>query len=310
VTSTETLQPRTNPFAQADSRTRVYAVASGKGGVGKSSVTANLAVALAQQGLAVGVVDADIYGFSIPRMLGVADKPVRVDDHLEPPASPLVSAGSAGDGTQGGDGTHGGAATTGSLKVMSIGMFVPPGTAVAWRGPKLHRAIEQFLTDVEWGQLDVLLLDLPPGTGDVALSVAQLLPNSELLIVTTPQAAAAEVAERAGSIAAQTNQGVVGVVENMSWLVQADGSRLAVFGSGGGALVADRLTDVMHARVPLLGHIPLDPAVRQGGDDGVPVIIGAPNSPAAQVFRDIAAHLASHKRSLAGQRLSVTPIRH
>jgi ATP-binding protein involved in chromosome partitioning len=202
------------PFAKAGSLTRVYCVASGKGGVGKSSVTVNLAVAMAQQGLRVGVVDADVYGFSIPRMLGTERRPTQVDDMILPPLAHEV-------------------------KVISIGMFVPGNQPVVWRGPMLHRALQQFLGDVFWGDLDVLLLDLPPGTGDIAISVAQLIPNAEILIVTTPQKAAAEVAERAGSIALQTHQRIAGVIENMSWLELPDGTRQEVFGAGGGQVVAD-----------------------------------------------------------------------
>ncbi|NKY40417.1 Mrp/NBP35 family ATP-binding protein, partial [Cellulomonas septica] len=245
------------PFAKPTSLTKVYAIASGKGGVGKSSVTANLAVALAADGLRVGVVDADIYGFSIPRMLGVTRPPTKVDDMLLPPVA------------------H-------DVKVVSIGMFVPPGQPVVWRGPMLHRALQQFLADVFWGDLDVLLLDLPPGTGDIAISVAQLLPGSEIVVVTTPQAAAAEVAERAGSVAVQTRQHVVGVVENMSWLEQPDGSRLEVFGSGGGARVAENLGRLTGGDVPLLGQVPLDVTLREAGDAGTPVVLSAPDSPAAQ----------------------------
>src|SRR4029453_3175438 len=178
----------------------------------KSSVTVNLAVALAERGLSVGVLDADIYGFSIPRMLGVEGKPTQVEQMIMPPQA------------------HG-------VRVISIGMFTPGNTAVVWRGPMLHRALQQFLGDVYWGDLDVLLMDLPPGTGDIAISVAQLVPSAELLVVTTPQIAAREVAERAGSIALQTHQQIVGVVENMSWLDLPDGSRMEVFGSGGGAAV-------------------------------------------------------------------------
>ncbi|MEJ2578422.1 MAG: P-loop NTPase, partial [Kineosporiaceae bacterium] len=239
---------RDNPFARPDSLTRVYAVASGKGGVGKSSMTVNLAAALAARGLSVGVLDADVYGFSIPRMLGVTTTPTKVDDMILPPTS------------------HG-------VKVISIGMFVPGNQAVVWRGPMLHRALEQFLVEVFWGDLDVLLLDLPPGTGDMALSTAQLLPGAEILVVTTPQVAAAEVAERAGAIATQTNQKVVGVVENMSWMEMPDGSRNDVFGSGGGAAVADSLSRLMGTPVPLLGQVPLDAALREGGDDGTPVVL-------------------------------------
>lgn len=271
------------PFAQPGSLTRVLAIASGKGGVGKSSVTANLAAAMAADGLNVGVVDADIYGFSIPRMLGVDRQPTRVDSMLLPPIA------------------HG-------VKVVSIGMFVPEGQPVVWRGPMLHRALEQFLADVFWGDLDVLLLDLPPGTGDIAISVAQLLPGSEIVVVTTPQAAAAEVAERAGSVATQTSQGVVGVVENMSWLEQPDGTRLEVFGSGGGRRVADRLSAAVGTEVPLLGQVPLDVAVREAGDDGTPVVLSAPESPGARVLRDVARSLATRARGLAGMQLGISPV--
>src|SRR5947209_7295154 len=225
------------PFAQPSSLTRVYAVASGKGGVGKSSVTVNLAAALAAAGQKVGVADADIYGHSVPRMLGVTGRPTPVENMIMPPSA------------------H-------DVKVISIGMFTKGNTPVVWRGPMLHRALQQSLADVYWGDLDVLLLDLPPGTGDVAISAAQLLPTAELLIVTTPQLAAAEVAERAGAIALQTHQRLVGVVENMSWLELPDGSRMEVFGAGGGEQVAESLTTLIGAPVPLLGQIPLDPRVR------------------------------------------------
>lgn len=270
------------PFAQPGSLTRVYAIASGKGGVGKSSVTANLAAAMAADGVKVGVVDADIYGFSVPRMLGVAYPPTKVDDMILPPVA------------------H-------DVKVISIGMFVPDGRPVIWRGPMLHRALEQFLADVFWGDLDVLLLDLPPGTGDIAISVAQLLPSAELLIVTTPQVAAAEVASRAGSMAAQTHQRVAGVVENMSWLTQPDGSRLDVFGSGGGQQVADALSRTLGVEVPLLGQIPLDVRLREGGDTGVPAVL-TEESEAAQALRALARSLGHRARGLAGRPLGLSPL--
>jgi ATP-binding protein involved in chromosome partitioning len=269
------------PFAQPGSRTRVYAVASGKGGVGKSSVTVNLAVALAKRGLSVGVLDADIYGFSIPRMLGVEGKPTQVDQMIMPPSA------------------HG-------VKVISIGMFTPGNAAVVWRGPMLHRALQQFLGDVFWGDLDVLLVDLPPGTGDIAISIAQLVPSAELLVVTTPQLAAREVAERAGSIALQTHQQIVGVVENMSWLELPDGSRMDIFGSGGGQAVSDSLTESTGTRVPLLGQIPLDTRVREGGDAGVPISLSAPQSPAAQALASVAEALAKRQGSLLGRSLGLS----
>ena len=272
------------PFAQPGSRTRVYAVASGKGGVGKSSVTVNLAAALAAKGLSVGVLDADIYGFSVPRMLGVTGKPTQVEQMIMPPIA------------------H-------DVKVISIGMFTPGNTAVVWRGPMLHRALQQFLADVYWGDLDVLLMDLPPGTGDIAISVAQLVPSAELLVVTTPQLAAREVAERAGSIALQTHQQIVGVVENMSWLELPDGSRMELFGSGGGAAVAESLAALTGTKVPLLGQVPIDQRVREGGDDGEPVVIAAPDSPAAIALRGVADALAQRQHSLVGRSLGLTPSR-
>ena len=271
------------PFTQPGNLTRIYAVASGKGGVGKSTVTANLAAAMAADGLKVGVLDADIFGFSIPNMLGITSQPTRIDDMLLPPIS------------------H-------DVKAVSIGMFVPDGQPVVWRGPMLHRALEQFLADVFWGDLDVLLLDLPPGTGDIAISVAQLLPHAELLVVTTPQTAAAGVAERAGSIATQTSQSVVGVIENMAWLEQGDGSRLHLFGEGGGQRVADNLSATLGTPVPLLGQIPLEMTTREGGDAGLPVVLGAPETAAAVALRTIARALTARSRGLAGRSLSVTPV--
>jgi ATP-binding protein involved in chromosome partitioning len=272
------------PFAQPGSRTRVYAVASGKGGVGKSSVTVNVAVALAQSGLSVGVLDADIYGFSVPRMLGVTGKPTQVGKMIMPPVA------------------H-------DVKVISIGMFTPGNTAVVWRGPMLHRALQQFLADFFWGDLDILLMDLPPGTGDIAISVAQLVPSAELLVVTTPQLAAREVAERAGSIALQTHQQIVGVVENMSWLDLPDGTRMELFGAGGGQSVADSLAASTGTRVPLLGQVPIDQLVREGGDAGAPVVLSDPDSPAARAYRQIADTLAARQGSLVGRSLGLSPTR-
>jgi ATP-binding protein involved in chromosome partitioning len=270
------------PFAQPGSRTRVYAVASGKGGVGKSSVTVNLAAALAARGLSVGVIDADIYGHSVPRMLGADQKPTQVEDMIMPPQA------------------HG-------VKVISIGMFTAGNAAVVWRGPMLHRALQQFLADVYWGELDILLLDLPPGTGDVAISLAQLLPNAEILVVTTPQIAAAEVAERAGAIALQTHQRLVGVVENMSWLELPDGSRMEIFGAGGGATVAESLTRLVGSQVPLLGQIPLDTRVREAGDAGTPVVLSDKAAPAAVAMTAVADRLAIRRESLAGKPLGLRP---
>ena len=272
------------PFAQPGSLTRVYCVASGKGGVGKSSVTVNLAAAMAAKGLKVGVVDADIYGHSVPRMLGTTDRPTKVDDMIMPPQA------------------HG-------VTVISIGMFTPGNDAVVWRGPMLHRALQQFLADVFWGDLDVLLLDLPPGTGDIAISTAQLVPNAELLVVTTPQTAAAEVAERAGSIALQTRQRLAGVVENMSWMELPDGTRMEVFGSGGGQAVSDSLTRAVGAPVPLLGQVPLETRVRECGDTGTPIVLSDPESPAAQALRAVAEKLTVRSRGLAGMSLNISPVR-
>ncbi len=272
------------PFAQPGSLTRVYAVASGKGGVGKSSVTVNLAASLAARGLSVGVLDADIYGHSVPRMLGNDARPTQVEKMIMPPQA------------------HG-------VKFISIAQFTEGNTPVVWRGPMLHRALQQFLADVFWGDLDVLLLDLPPGTGDVAISVAQLIPNAEILVVTTPQQAAAEVAERAGAISLQTRQRVAGVVENMSWLELPDGTRMDIFGSGGGQDVSDRLTKAVGAKVPLLGQIPLDTAVREGGDAGTPIVLGHPNSPAAQALEAVAGKLAVRERGLVGMSLGIDTAR-
>jgi ATP-binding protein involved in chromosome partitioning len=274
------------PFSQPGSLTRVFAVASGKGGVGKSSVTVNLAASMAMSGLKVGLVDADIYGHSIPRMLGVSERPVKVEDMIMPPVA------------------H-------DIKVISVGMFKPEGnTPVVWRGPMLDRALHQFLADVYWGDLDVLLMDLPPGTGDIAISVAQRMPTAELLVVTTPQQAAAEVAERAGSIAVQTHQQIAGVIENMSWLPcpHCD-ERIPVFGEGGGQTVADALTRTLGARVPLLGQVPIDMRLREGGDEGKPLVITDPDAPAALELSRIATGLSKRSSSLKGLQLGISPTR-
>ncbi|MFL0578625.1 Mrp/NBP35 family ATP-binding protein [Dietzia sp. 179-F 9C3 NHS] len=273
------------PFAQPGNLTRVYAVASGKGGVGKSTATVNLATALAARGLSVGVLDADIYGHSIPRMLGTDARPTQVEQMILPPVAHEV-------------------------KVISIAQFTKGNTPVVWRGPMLHRALQQFLADVYWGDLDVLLMDLPPGTGDVAISIAQLIPNAEILVVTTPQAAAAEVAERAGSIALQTRQRIAGVIENMSWLELPDGNRMEVFGTGGGAEVAANLSRSVGATVPLLGQVPLEQAVREHGDDGTPIVLAEPDSAAGRAYRGIADGLAVRPRGLAGMNLGIDTTRH
>ena len=271
------------PFAQAGSLTRVYAVASGKGGVGKSSVTVNLAAAMAADGLSVGVVDADIYGHSVPRMLGVTERPTQVESMIMPPQSYGVS-------------------------VISIGMFTAGNTPVVWRGPMLHRALQQFLADVWWGDLDVLLMDLPPGTGDIAISVAQLVPNAEIVVVTTPQQAAAEVAERAGTIALQTHQRIAGVIENMAWLPCPHcGERIEVFGSGGGEQVAAGLSRSLGVQVPFLGQVPLDLRLREGGDSGRPLVLDDPAAVASTALREIAQRLGRRERGLLGRSLDLSP---
>jgi ATP-binding protein involved in chromosome partitioning len=274
----------TIPFAQPGSLTRVYAVASGKGGVGKSSLTVNLAAAMAGRGLSVGLLDADIYGHSIPRMMGTTDRPTQVESMILPPIA------------------H-------DVKVISIAQFTQGNTPVVWRGPMLHRALQQFLADVYWGDLDVLLLDLPPGTGDIAISVAQLIPTAEILVVTTPQMAAAEVAERAGAIALQTRQRIVGVVENMSGLLMPDGSTMQLFGEGGGRQVAERLSRAVGADVPLLGQVPLDPALVTAGDSGLPLVLSAPDSPAGKELRSVADRLSARRRGLAGMSLGIDTAR-
>lgn len=271
------------PFGKPDSLTRVFGIASGKGGVGKSSVTVNLAVAMAADGLAVGVVDADIYGHSIPRMLRVTQAPTKVEDMIMPPSAYGV-------------------------KVVSIGMF-SAGRPVTWRGPMLHRALQQFLTDFYWGDLDILLLDLPPGTGDIAISLGQLIPSAELIVVTTPQLAASEVAERAGAVAIQLRQNVAGVIENMAGLPCPHcGEMVDVFGSGGGGATARALEQTMGVPVPLLASIPIDLRLREGGDTGYPIVLSAPDSPAAQALRSVADRLGHRSRGLVGRPLNLTPV--
>ena len=278
------------PFAKPGSLTTVIAVASGKGGVGKSTVTVNLAAALAAQGRSVGVLDADIYGHSIPTMLGVADsRPTSIEDMILP-------------------------VPVNGLKVISIGMLKPRrDQVVAWRGPILDRALTQLLADVFWGDLDFLLLDLPPGTGDVAISLGQKLPNAEVIVVTTPQQAAAEVAERAGTMASMMNQRVIGVIENMAYLETTcphchEPHRVEVFGTGGGGTVARTLSARLGYDVPLLAEVPLDAAVRAAGDDGVPLVGSAPDNPAAAALAGVARELAKRGKGLLGRQLGLDPI--
>jgi len=276
------------PFAQPGSLTQVFAIASGKGGVGKSSVTVNLALAMAAEGRSVGIVDADIYGHSVPGMMGVADaRPTQVEDMIMP------------------------VPTASGVSVISIGMLKPRrDQVVAWRGPMLDRALVQMLADVYWGDLDVLLLDLPPGTGDVAISLGQHLPGAQVLVVTTPQEAAAEVAERAGTMASMMHQRVVGVVENMSYLTCphcGPSHQLDVFGSGGGERVAATLSQRFGYDVPLLARVPLEPSLREGGDAGKPIIEADPTNPAAVALRDVATRLVGQGRGLAGLQLGLTP---
>ena len=275
------------PFAKPDSLTQVIAVASGKGGVGKSSVTVNLAMAMVRSGRKVGILDADIYGHSVPAMLGVADeRPTQVEEMIMP--VPVLG-----------------------LSVISIGMLKPRREqVVAWRGPMLDRALVQMLTDVYWGDLDVLLLDLPPGTGDMAISVGQHLPNAEVVVVTTPQAAASEVAERAGTMASMMNQRVRGVIENMSYLPCphcGPSHRLEVFGSGGGDTVAATLTARFGYDVPVLGRIPIDIPLREGGDVGTPIMLSDRTGVAATALAEVADTLTVGGRGLAGRQLGLTP---
>ena len=272
------------PFAQAGSLTKVFAIASGKGGVGKSTVTVNLGLAMAKRGLKVGIIDADIYGHSIPDMLGVGDlRPTQVEDMIMP--VPVKG-----------------------MKVISIGMLKPDKKqVVAWRGPMLDRALLQMLSDVYWGDLDVLLLDLPPGTGDVAISLGQHLPNAEVVVVTTPQPAAASVAERAGTMASMMHQRVVGIIENMSYLQLPSGERMEIFGSGGAATVAETLTARFGYDVGVLGQVPLEEKLREGGDSGEPIVATDPDSEAAKILQGIADQLSGRSRGLAGMQLGLAP---
>jgi ATP-binding protein involved in chromosome partitioning len=271
------LRGATAPQAQktffTNSDTTVIAVASGKGGVGKSSVTVNLACAMAAEGHRVGILDADVWGFSVPRMMGVTGKPVGFNDMILPLEA------------------HG-------VRIISMGFFVPEETPVIWRGPMLHKAIEQFLGDVYWGDLDFLLADLPPGTGDVSISLASFLPGAQMLVVTTPQEAARKVAERAGKMAERTNLRPIGVIENMSWFVCPHcGERTSIFGDGGGQEAANTLS------VPLFGQVPIEPALREGGDIGVPIVVRDPDSPAGSVLREAARSIAQATRTKVGKPL-------
>lgn len=259
-------QGRANPFQDPTSPTRVIGITSGKGGVGKSSVTVNLAVSLSKAGHAVGLLDADVYGFSVPAMLGVDADPAVRGGRLAPP----VAFG---------------------VRTMSVGFFVDDDQPVMWRGPMLHKALEQFLVDVDWGPLDYLLIDMPPGTGDVALSMAQYLPSSEVYVVTTPQPAARRVAQRTAYMAKKINLPLRGVIENMSWFTDPDGRRHQLFGSGGGEQLAAELG------VPLLGQIPLVPELREGGDTGRPITVADEGSEASQAFAALAGEIAGRGRS-------------
>lgn len=271
---------RFNPFAQPGNLTKILFVGSGKGGVGKSTLTTNLAVALAQLGHKVGLLDADIFGYSIPGQLGIKTGPTKVDELMLPPIAFDV-------------------------KVISIGFFVEENKPVAWRGPMLHRAIEQFLTDVYWGDLDFLVVDLPPGTGDVAISLGQLLPGAQSIVVTTPQAAAASVAQRSGAIGVQTGGEILGVIENMSYL-QVGAERIELFGSGGGESVAKALSKLVGTEVSVLGQIPLSSELREGSDQGLPLVSTDPDHPVSKAILGIASLIASKPRGLSGKRLGIS----
>jgi ATP-binding protein involved in chromosome partitioning len=253
------------PGISVDAGTRVVAIVSGKGGVGKSTLSANLAAAFSKLGHRTGVLDADVYGFSIPTMLGIAQRPVVVDKMIVPPVR-------------------------GDLKVMSIGFFLDDNTPIMWRGPMLHRALEQFLTDVHWGELDTLVVDMPPGTGDVAISLGQLLPRAEAVVVTTPHKAAQQVAVRAAQMAQKTNMRVLGVAENMSYLARNDGGREELFGTGGGDALAEEVG------APLLARIPFDPRLGAYADNGEPMVLAAPDEEVSRVIMGLAESIAAMKR--------------
>ena len=252
------------PPEEAFTSTRVFAIASGKGGVGKSSLSVNLAVAMARMGRRVAILDADVYGFSVPRMMGIDRAPRIISGLLVPPEAEGVS-------------------------VLSVGFFVGEGTPVIWRGPMLHKMLQQFVDDVWWGSPDVLLVDMPPGTGDVSLTLAQLLPTAEVVVVTTPQPAAQRVAQRAAYMARQVKLHVAGVIENMSWFAGDDGTRYEIFGAGGGRLLADELG------VPLLGQVPLVPALREGGDLGAPIVVTEPDGEVSRAVEDVATRLLAER---------------
>lgn len=271
--------PRTNPF-QVGTSSKVFLFGSGKGGVGKSTITANVAVELASRGYEVGLIDADIFGFSIPGQLGLTAKPTRLDEMILPPV------------------IHG-------VKVISIGMFLPGNEPVAWRGPMLHKAIEQFLTDVYWGQLDFLLIDMPPGTGDVAISVGQLLPTAKSIVITTPQHSAAVVAERSGSAGLKTGQEIFGVIENSSYLELADGTKVEIYGSGGGLEVTKALTELTGKAVPLITQIPISPELAKASDEGMPLVLGDSSSPAVKALQVIATALIEDKLPVSARTLNV-----
>jgi ATP-binding protein involved in chromosome partitioning len=273
-------EPKSNPFTTGTA-TKVFLLGSGKGGVGKSTITANLAVDLAGKGYEVGLIDADIFGFSIPGQLGLTAKPTRLDDMILPPV------------------IHG-------VKVISIGMFLPGNEPVAWRGPMLHKAIEQFVTDVYWGQLDFLLLDMPPGTGDVAISVGQLLPTAKSIVITTPQQSAATVAERSGTAGLKTGQEIFGVVENSSYLLQPDGSKFELYGSGGGRTVAESLSQVTGKEIPLLVQIPISPELSVASDCGIPLVLTDSTNPAAKAIQELAGMLISDKLPISARTLNVS----